>query len=305
MSNAAASIPLVNRCFLMGALVILTLVGCEHSTPSTLAASPTSREFTSQNARHATSREVIPTTKTPTPAEDLQDSMVQVVTVRVPDAPHFEVPQVKLANVIATQRINRALMRLLLVVNLEDTARVSTPAQAVHRAVTEYKANNQIGIFGTSFEVLFRHSGLLSLALTIEYSGAYPWTETSHLTFDTHSGQQVKLSQLVVDTLALRQQWYKRINRRLVSHKKEIAQYYAADLDTWATVREYTGWSDTLQQIRPAMRPSLHEFALTASGLMLYTRFEFPHVALALAPADSYLFPYASVKLWLAPQFQL
>ncbi|MDO7886902.1 hypothetical protein [Hymenobacter cheonanensis] len=183
----------------------------------------------------------------------------------------------------------------------QEGTRGPTAVQAIRQAVAEYEANNQVGVFGTSFEVLYNQKNVLSLALTTEYSGAYPWAATRHATFDLRTGRRLALADLLADTLALRRRWHARINSRLAAYQKEVAREYKDAPAAWATVRDYTGWSDTLRQVRPARRPPLREFACTARGLVLYTSFEFPHAAMALAPPDDYLFPYASLRPGLAP----
>ena len=226
-------------------------------------------------------------------------SSVRVVTLRLPDAPSFEVPQVELPNALAAHRINQLLTRLLLTNYLEDTTQAPTAAPAVHRAVAEYKANNQIGLTGTGFQVLFNRAGLLSLTLTTETVGAYPSTSISHATFDTRTGRLVTLPQLLTDTLALRQQWHQRLTKRVANYLQTMAYESPSNSDDQATVREHTGWNDATHEINAAALPPLRDFALTAKGLVLYSAFDFPHVVLALAPPDDYLFTYAELKPWL------
>jgi hypothetical protein len=227
----------------------------------------------------------------------------QLTTVtELPAATRYEVPQVVLPNAAASHRINAALVQLLFADMEPGHSRPLGAAQAIEQAAAEYKANGQVGIFGTSFEVLCNQQNVLSLALTTEYSGAYPWSATRHATFDLRTGRRLALADLLADTLALRRRWHARLNRRLAAYQQEVARNYKPDADAWATVREYTGWSDTLRQVRPARRPPLREFALTARGLVLYTSFWFPHPAMDLSPSDDYLFSYASLRPWLAPR---
>ena len=226
----------------------------------------------------------------------------QLTTVTELPAARFEVPQVVLPNAAASRRINTVLVQLLFADVEPGHPRPRDAAQAIEQAAAEYEANDQVGIFGTSFEVLCNQQNVLSLALTTEYSGAYPWLATQHATFDLRTGRRLALTDLLADTLALRRRWHARLTRRLAAYQQEMAREYKNDADAWATVREYTGWSDTLRQVRPARRPPLREFALTARGLMLYTSFWFPHAALALAPPDDYVFSYASLRPWLAPR---
>lgn len=171
----------------------------------------------------------------------------------------------------------------------------------MRRAQTKYEGNGQTGVFTTRYDVLLNRAGLLSLALTTEYSGAYPWSATQHATFEVASGRLLALPDLLADTLALRQRWHQRINRRLAAHLRAVAQpqQYRSNSAALATVREYTYWSDSAHQIPIRSRPPLREFALTPQGLVLYTEFWFPHAALALSPNDEYPFLYAQVLPWV------
>ncbi|WP_151088400.1 hypothetical protein [Hymenobacter baengnokdamensis] len=221
---------------------------------------------------------------------------MQIATIKLPNAPDFEVPQVQLANAAAAQRLNQTLTRLMLTAGLSDTTRAPTAAAAIRRAVAEYKAANKEGLTGTSYDILFNRAGLLSLALTTEYMGAYPSTTSRHATFDIRTGRCITLPELLADTILLRQQWHQRLTQRVAAHVQRITRDYPGDSDTWATVWEQTGWDEGRQQVSPAALPALREFALTPKGLVLYSSFEFPHAVLALAPADDYLFAYADLE---------
>lgn len=210
--------------------------------------------------------------------------------------PHFEVPEVELPNQKVARHLNHVVTQLQFAGDLEDSTGLPDATQAIRRAAAEYKANNQVGIFGASYEVLFNQGGLLSLALTTEYSGAYPWSATRHATFDVRTGRLLTLADLLADTVAVSQRWQQRINQRVAAHLLATKREYPTDSDAWAAVREYTNWDAARQQINPAARPALRNFALTNQGLMLYTDFGFPHVVLALAPPSEYLFPYAELK---------
>ncbi|MGI4759569.1 MAG: hypothetical protein ACRYF0_02595 [Janthinobacterium lividum] len=297
------------RRVLLTAAWALGLAGCSSS------ATQNSEEAPPRYTRHIAAAAQAQTKQTAPPGAAPATGSAQVTTVTDLPAARFEVPQVVLADALVSRRINTSLTQLLLTDFLEDSSsspvphsraprssspehntRLLTAAQAIERAAAEYEANGQVGVFGTSFEVLYNQHNALSLALTTEYSGAYPWSATRHATFDLRTGRRLALADLLADTLALRQRWHARINSRLAAYQKEIAQDYKNDVDSWATVRDYTGWSDTLRQVRPARRPALREFALTKRGLVLYTGFEFPHVALALAPPHGYLFAYTSLR---------
>ena len=218
-------------------------------------------------------------------------------------AARYRVPQVQLpaAGAAAARRINAALIQQLLTDNLEDARPAATVAQAVQRVRAEYEGNGQSGVYATSYRVLLNQGGLLSLALTVEYSAAYPSTEIRHATFDLRTGRLLALADLLADTLALRQRWHQRLNQRVATRLREVAREYPGDSGAAQVVRDYTQWSDSAHQVLPRSWPPLGEFALTPQGLVLFSRFEFPHVVLALAPANDYLFAWAQVRPWLKP----
>ena len=241
----------------------------------------------------------------PSPAPGPARSLAQVYRVPAAGAAaRYRVPQVRLpaAGAAAARRINATLARLALTDNLDDTRPAATAGQAIQRARADYEGNGQSGLFATDYKVLLNQGQLLSLALTLEYSAAYPSTDTHHATFDLRTGRLLAVADLLADTLALRQRWHQRINQRVAARLREVAQEYPADPAAPDAVRDYTQWSDSARQIPARARPALREFALTPQGLVLYTRFEFPHVVLALAPDDEYLFPYAQALPWARPQ---
>lgn len=273
----------------LGLFGLLGLSGCGEAPSVGQGTAGANRPVAQPAQRAIPHRET--TLKPPASLDSARSGAVQVVGVRLPAAPRYRVPQVQLPDAAAAQRINTILTRLLLTDNLEDTSRAATATQAMQRARAAYESSGQTGIFATSYDVLFNQGGLLSLALTVEYSGAYPWASTQHATFEVRTGRQLFLADLLADTLTLRRRWHQRINQRVAAHLRWVAQQYPSDSQALDAVLEYTAWSDAAGRIPARDLPPLREFALSPRGLLLYTRFWFPHAVLALSPNDEYLFP--------------
>jgi hypothetical protein len=237
------------------------------------------------------------------PAAATATERATVTSASSPGGKLFVVPQVQpLPNRAAAPRINRALAAAF-AENMETAPAPLTAAGALKQAAAEYKANDQQGFTGASYEVLYNAHNLLSVALHNEFMGAYPSTNTVHLTFDLRTGQRLAVRQLVADTLALRRRWQLAIGRRVAAHVRALSPDDPdLDAEMRAEVRERLGVDKTGRPtaLEPN-EPRFNDFALTATGLTLYHNFDFPHVIQGLAPDPDYLFSYAELKNWLKP----
>jgi hypothetical protein len=216
----------------------------------------------------------------------------------------FVVPQVQLPAGAVGARINQQLLDAALGEDLEVLPEPFTPQTGLRQALAEYDANGQSGFVRNSYEVLYNDRGLLSVALTAEYMGAYPSSSTRHATFELRTGRLLQVRDLLTDTLALRQRWQQSITRRIGAHLATLPTDYP-ELDTamLADVRQRLGWNDTTRTVRlEGNDPRFYDFSLTPFGLTLYYDFGFPHVIQALQPESDYLFPYADLSAWLKPK---
>ena len=209
----------------------------------------------------------------------------------------FSLPQVRLADEAASERINRAIARAVL--HAAEEA-VDTTA-ALPRQLRQV-ASQACCLSGTRFQVLLNQNYLFSVKLTLEFHGAYYYERSVYLVFDLSSGQRLMLAALVADPPAqLRQRLAGAVNRRIGEFLGDTATGEHAGR---ADLAERFGWDFATRHVRFATvgapsdstAPALTEFALTPHALLLFYRVELPGSMLADMPDDMYRFPYARLQ---------
>ncbi|RZL02460.1 MAG: hypothetical protein EOO62_22235 [Hymenobacter sp.] len=232
----------------------------------------------------------------------------QAQVYRVPatgEATRFEVPQVRLPDAAAARRINATLVRMLISSEAGGIDSAASAMQQLRQASREccYDPDTRqwtvgLGLTGCGYQVLFNQGGLLSLAYTSQFTGAYSWERTSHVTFDLRTGRVMALADLLADAPAqLQRRMRNAINRRLADELRQIAETYG-DSATVAYVAEQFQWDWATKQVKPSLGDSLAdltEFALTPQKLLLFYRVDFPHINLNFEPDDTYRFAYAGL----------
>lgn len=209
----------------------------------------------------------------------------------------FSVPQVRLADEAASQRINRAIARA--VVGAADVA-VDTTA-ALPRQLKQL-AGLACCLSGARFQVLLNQGYLYSVKLTLGFNGAYSYERQRYLVFDLGTGQRLELPALVADPPT---QLVKRlegaVNRRIEEFLGDtVSGGHARRADLAARF----GWDYAARRVRFSAAakptefaaPDLTEFALTPHSLLLFHRVGLPASMLADTPADTYRFPYARLQ---------
>ncbi|MGI4865833.1 MAG: hypothetical protein ACRYFZ_18055 [Janthinobacterium lividum] len=221
------------------------------------------------------------------------------------EATRFEVPQVRLPDAVAARRINRHILQLLIGSQAEAIDSAASAMQQLRQASREccYDPDTRQwtvghGLTSCGYQVLFNQGGLLSLAYTTEFTGAYSWEQTSHVTFDLRTGRVVTLADLVADApTQLQRRMRNAINRRLADELQQTAKTYG-DPATVTYVAEQFQWDWATRQVRPELGDSLAdltEFALTPQKLLLFYRVDFPHINLNFEPDDTYRFAYTGL----------
>ncbi|MDO7849734.1 hypothetical protein Q5H92_25450 [Hymenobacter sp. M29] len=221
-------------------------------------------------------------------------------------------PQVQLADAAVATRINRRIMEL--VMNGETNPRLTVRQQLrqAERACCYdaeggrgWKTTGQ-GLTGCDYEVLLNQQGLLSLKYLQEFTGAYPWEQALHVTFDLRTGRQLALADLVTDPPAqLTRRMHGAISRRFGEALAEMRN--EADSADIAFVAERFCWDWAAKRVRfesdsgpveadRASEPNLESFALTPTELRLYYERMLPHVILNYEPETTYHFSYARVQ---------
>ncbi|HEX8330960.1 MAG TPA: hypothetical protein VF629_25735 [Hymenobacter sp.] len=224
----------------------------------------------------------------------------------------YKVPQVRLANAAVSKRINQGILRRVFgSENVDATAAVAQVLQQATKAccwdaeARQWHAGQ--GLTGCDYQVLLNERGLLSLELIQEFTGAYSYEGTDHLTFDLRTGKQLTLADVVADPPAqLQRRMHGAITRRLgeALRTMETEQLDTADV---AFVMERNSWDKAAKRIRfqsdpgltnedRATEPDLENFALTPQEFRLYYGPVLPHVVQNLDLDGTYHFPYARVQ---------
>ncbi len=205
----------------------------------------------------------------------------------------FSVPQVRLADEAASQRINRAIARAVLA-NAEEPLDTTAALPKQLRQV----AGQACCLSGARFQVLLNQSFLFSVKLTLEFHGAYYYERPVYLVFDLGTGQRLKLAALVADhPTQLRQRLEGAVNRRIGEFLGDTATGGHAGR---AGLAERFGWDFAKRRVRfptaaaPSAAPAVDitEFALTPHTLLLFYRVGLPATMLADMPEETYRFPY-------------
>lgn len=238
----------------------------------------------------------------------------RAVVYQVPargEAARFQVPQVRLANTVAAQRINRLLLRVTLDV-VDSTA---SPQRQLYQAAREccydqetksWRAGGD-GLTGTGYRVLLNQDFLLSLAFSHEYGGL-EWPGGSYLTFDLRTGRCLTLADLLIDPPAeLNRRLAGAINRRLRADLADVAANYGDlatidrvaqlygfyGVDEWNTTPQHQPAADTAASVPPARQTYPADFALQPNALLLFFSVGMARVEFEFLPDDTYVFPYS------------
>lgn len=231
----------------------------------------------------------------------------------------FRVPQVRLADAAVARRINEVLLRGVL--GTADAGAVNAKASPqrqlyqVARACC-YDADTRTwaaaggGLTGSDYTVLLNRSGLLSLSLTKQTTGAHHNYETDFLTFDLRTGHLLTLADVVADPPAqLTRRMQGAINRRY-GEALALAKTESADSATLAYMAEKFYWDWSARRVRwftgdtsaailalTSPDPEVATFALTPTALLLFHSAAFHRLSLAPEPDEIYRFPYARLRV--------
>ena len=205
----------------------------------------------------------------------------------------FSVPQVRLADEAASQRINRAIARAVVAA---ATAPIDTTA-ALPRQLRQV-ATDDCCLTGARFQVLLNQGYLFSVKLSLEFRGTPSYERQRYLVFDLGTGQSLPLAALVADPPAqLTRRLEAAVNRRVSEFLTDSAGH---SLRSRTVLAQALHWNTTTRQVdfkSEALAPSLQEFALTPHALLLvYEAGQPAAAALADVPDETYRIPYARLQ---------
>ena len=240
-------------------------------------------------------------------------SPARVVPFCLPEAAGFEVPQVKLPNPAAARRINRAIVRQMLVEPAELDSAVLEPARALRQVLAACCTNEDgqpqpgQGLTGVSYRVLRNSNRLLSFEYSLEFTGAYTYGTIRHATFDISTGQLLRLADIVDNPRSqLQLHLRKAINRRIKATLTDALQDQN-DSDGMSSLIERFNWDVKTQQVRfgDAGGPVLNDFAVSEQGIKLFYAPWLPPSLWSYAPDSAYVFPLERSRLQPAWQHLL
>ena len=240
---------------------------------------------------------------------------------RVPapgEVSRFHVPQVRLADAVVARRINEVLLRGAL--GEADAGTINakaSPQRQLYLAARAccYDADTHVwaaaggGLTGSEYTVMLNRSGLLSLSLTKQTTGAHHNYKTAFFTFDLRTGRLLTLADVVANPPAqLIRRMQGAINRRYGealalakagSNDSAILAYMAEKFYwDWSArrVRWFAGDTSAAALVLTAPDPEVVSFALTPTALLLFHSAGFHRLSQAPEPDETYRFPYARLQ---------
>ena len=204
----------------------------------------------------------------------------------------FSLPQVRLADEAASQRINQASARVVL-----REARITVDTTASLPRQLRQVATEDCCLGGARFQVLLNQGSLYSVKLSLEFRGAPNYERQRYLVFDLGTGQRLALAALVADSPDL-------LARRLeVAVSRRMSEFLADSAvrshPARAALAQVLHWNPATRQVNFAAGAppvSLQEFALTPHALLLLYPANQPAAPLADIPEETYRFPYARLQ---------
>ena len=141
------------------------------------------------------------------------------------------------------------------------------------------------------YKIEYNKNGVLSAALYVSGSGAYPSEYTKHVVVDLKTGNAVKAADVFARLPQLARFADKFLQARI---KKEIAERRKDSVEDAKTMREMIAGAKFTPK-------NLEFFSVSDRGVSFYFDYGFPHVALALEPENRFFFAYAQLKPFIKP----
>ncbi|HEX8636921.1 MAG TPA: hypothetical protein VF692_02575 [Pyrinomonadaceae bacterium] len=142
------------------------------------------------------------------------------------------------------------------------------------------------------YKIEYNKNGVLSAALYVSGSGAYPSEYTKHVVVDLKTGNAVKAADVFVKLPQLAGFADTFLQARI---KKEIAERRKDSAEDAQTMREMIAGA----KFKPE---NLEFFSVSERGVSFYYDYGFPHVALALEPENRFFFTFAQLKPFIKPR---
>lgn len=151
--------------------------------------------------------------------------------------------------------------------------------------------NEIFWLYEAGYKVDYNKNNILSIALTIDGSGAYPSQNTKHIVVNLKNGNQIKATDAFVKLPELTRFADKSLQTRIKQAIAERRKESAEDAETL---------QDMLEKAKFGFE-NLEFFSVNNKGVTFYFDYGFPHVILALEPDNQFFFSYRQLKLFIKP----
>ena len=175
--------------------------------------------------------------------------------------------------------------------------KASTPAlsKKIETAISygidlKEEINDAQWLYEADYEVGYNRNGVLSIALTVDGSGAYPSGYTTHKVVDLKTGRRVQPSDVFKDLPGLLKQLRK-------AKDKEVAQ---AIIDIKKDPENAEPHPEALFKEHAKYNPlKLNDFSVGEKGVIFFYDYGFPHVIEALQPPGEFVFTWKQLKPYI------
>ena len=141
-----------------------------------------------------------------------------------------------------------------------------------------------------SYDVGYNRRGILSIALTVEGSGAYPSTNTKNVVVDLRNGTRVRPADIFTNLPGLLAKVRIAMNREVLSSIAEIR----------ADKTNEEPHPERIFKEQAKYNPlKLDEFQVDEKGVTFLHDYGFPHVILALQPSGAFHYTWKELKPYI------
>jgi hypothetical protein len=162
---------------------------------------------------------------------------------------------------------------------------------AVH--ISEY------GLINLSYQVTYNSNGILSFSIYRESCGAYCSTQETYFNFDTNTGNEITISDLISDSKLDSFRSVVFADKVKALNKYKMEEKNLVDMDS-VTIN----WA--LQQVDESCinNVNIDDFSLSTVSLEIKDICEFPHVIRSQEPSYELKYPFSSFSDFLKPRFK-
>lgn len=184
-------------------------------------------------------------------------------------------------------KANKKIQRVYSIETLFDM----TPDEALKWSNTPNEDRPVNGYHYYHVDTTYNHNCLLSVVVTIEYTGAYPSTGFYYFTFDKNTGAQLGIFDIVNEGMAA---------PIISKYTRQVETIIANGRKNLSTREELERYNSQIEQYRDFNFPHrIEDFFLTENGMVFIVPLEFPHVVQALQPNNIIEMPKTDIAPYL------